>query len=82
MELPDYLYIYRDSNTVIQLYKDENKTYILSDGMWEDEVDFSLPENEHRIKGIENPHWKCRDAVFKSGDRWDVYANPCDAFGV
>lgn len=82
MELPDYLYIYRDSNTVIQLYKDEGKTYILSDGMWEDEVDFSLPENEHRIKGIENPHWKCRDAVFKSGDRWDVYANPCDAFGV
>lgn len=82
MKMPDYLYIYRDSNTVVQLYKDEGMTYILSDGQWEDEVDFANPVNEHRVGGIENPNWSCRNAVFKSGDQWDVYANPCDAFGV
>ena len=38
----EYLYIYRESNTVIQLYYDETLCeYILDDGEWCDRLDLS-----------------------------------------
>lgn len=82
MKLPKYLYVYRDINTVIQLYRDKDKIYIMDDGLWKDKVDFSLTENESCLNGINDPNWRCHSAKFESGDYWDIYANPLNAFHV
>lgn len=79
-KLPEYLYIYRESNTVIQLYLDADKTaYVLNDGEWEDEalVDENLADLECLING-----YRCVELKFTSGDYWDVYGSPIAAFGL
>ena len=79
-KLPEYLYIYRESNTVIQLYLDVDKTaYVYNDGDYEDEalIDGNLEELERLMNGS-----RCVELKFTSGDYWDVYGSPIAAFGL
>ena len=77
----EYLYIYRQSNTVIQLYRESEDVFILSDGEWYDELDLSDEENKRNLEDFQNGAryvW----LKFKSGDFWEVYTNPATAFGL
>ena len=79
-KLPEYLYIYSESNTVIQLYLNADKTaYVLNVYDWEDEVlvDENLADIECLINGS-----RCAELKFTSGDYWDVYSSPITAFGL
>ena len=81
--LPEYLYIYRESNTVIQIHLNENKTaYILDDGEWEDKAD--LDSNEFNNQEIERLMNGARYVEFDSekGDFWTVYISADAAFGL
>ena len=78
----EYLYIYRESNTVVQLYYDETLCeYILDDGEWCDRLDLSDEENKEVLESLDKGY-KCVWATFKSGDTWEVYADPAKAFGL
>lgn len=77
----EYLYIYRESNTVIQLYRESENTFTLSDGEWIDKLNLSDERNKYVLENLKEGI-KCTWAVFESGDEWQVYATPAAAFGV
>lgn len=77
----EYLYIYRDENTVIQLWKKSEYVYVLSNG-WEN-INFDLSEkrNAQALKGLKEG----RKKVWVSAEddyEYEVYTSANAAFGL
>ena len=77
----EYLYVYRDENTVIQLYRKSKNIYVLCDG-WE-LVDFDLSEerNAEARQGLKEGRKKVY-MYDKEGCQYDVYTSANAAFGL
>lgn len=81
--LPEYLYLYREPNTVIKLVlNDEKSTYFLDDGESMDIANIDSDEmNTDSIERLINGAL-CVDLYFASGDCWTVYTSADTAFSV
>ena len=77
----EYLYVYRDENTVIQLYRKSKNIYVLSNG-WET-IDFNLFEerNVEARQGLKEGRKKVY-MYDKEGDEYEVYTSANAAFGL
>lgn len=77
----EYLYVYRDENTVVQLYRKDENIYVLCDG-WE-LIDFDLSEerNAEARKGLKEGRKKVY-MYDKEDYQYDVYTSANAAFGL
>lgn len=77
----EYLYIYREENTVIQLYRESENVFVFSDGVEYIELDLSDERNKEARECLKNGHSNA--LIFDTdGYEYEVYTSANAAFGV